>query len=295
MHATKANLSSIFGLFSDPKREAEPLLEKLAQGEPNIQIREANGDEHRVWKVDSPALISQLIQVVHDRPLLIADGHHRYETALAYREEQRSLLGAAFTGEEPCNFVLMYFCSLQDPGLVVLPTHRVLNQAPDLEASILKGLLEKYARIKTYAMGEFSQAIQKMEEEGDREHILAWAHDGQIDLLFFDAEKILASPSLNHLHFALRDLDVTILHDLVLEEIMGLSKGAQREYGAIEYVKDAKEAVLSAERKKTHAFLMNATKLKQIEAVTEIGEKMPQKSTFFYPKLLTGLVFHELG
>jgi len=231
---------------------------------------------------------------LHDRPLLIADGHHRYETAVSYAEERRLDRDSSHTGDEPFNFVLMYFCSLQDPGLVVLPTHRVLNQVPDVDSEILKGLFEKYARIVSFPASELAAATAKMEAEGEHEHVLGWVHDGKIDVLIFDRDRLLENPALNRLHLSLRDLDVTVLHDLVLAELLGVSRGAQKEYGVLQYVKDAGETVRLAAEKKSHAFLMNATKLKQIEAVCEIGEKMPQKSTFFYPKLLTGLVFNEL-
>lgn len=295
MQATKANLSPIFGLYSDPKSEVSQLLLKLAAQKPDIHIVEANGDEHQVWRIDSEEAIRDLLNLVHDRSLLIADGHHRYETALAYRDEQLAKLGALATGKEAFNYVMMYFCSLQDEGLVVLPTHRVLEEAPELDAAMIKQLLEKYARIKTFTVAQAESALEFLEAEGKHEHAIAWVHEGKIEVMTFDVEKLLGNTELSHLHFALRDLDVTILHHLVLEEIMGISRGAQKEYGRVHYIKNAQEAIELVQQKKSHAFLMNATKLKQIEAVTEIGEKMPQKSTFFYPKLLTGLVFCDLS
>jgi len=294
MRATHANLSPIFGLFSDPKGEVESQLDALSKENPDAEVREANGDIHRLWVVSDPPKIERLIGNLHDRPLLIADGHHRYETAVAFAEERQLERDSSPTGDEPFNYVLMYFCSLQDPGLVVLPTHRVLNQAPEIDADIFRGLLEKYARIISFPASDLQAATAKMEAEGNREHVLGWVHDGKIDVLIFDQDRILENPALNRLHFSLRDLDVTILHDLVLTELIGITKGAQKEYGVLSYVKDAAETLRLATEKKSYAFLMNATKLKQIEAVSEIGEKMPQKSTFFYPKLLTGLVFNEL-
>ena len=295
MQSTNASFSPIFSLFPDPKQEVGGQLESLSQTKPDIEIRDDKGDEHRLWKVDDPAAIAKLLGAVHDRPLMIADGHHRYETALAFAEEQKAKLGKAYQGNEPFNYVMMYFCALEDPGLVVLPTHRVLDQRPDVEPALFLKLVSDYAKSKSFPVSEAKAAIAYLEDEGEREHALGWVHDGKIEIFTFDAEKLLKSESLNHLHFAIRDLDVTILHDLVMAELLGVAKGAQREYGNIHYVKDGLDAIRLAEEKKTFGFLMNAPKLKQIEAAIDIGEKMPQKSTFFYPKPLTGLVLYDFS
>ncbi|MCE9625622.1 MAG: DUF1015 domain-containing protein [Deltaproteobacteria bacterium] len=295
MQSTNASFSPIFALYPDPSQEAGAQLAQLSERKPDIEIRDEKGDEHRLWCIDDAAKIERLLGTVHDRPLLIADGHHRYETALAFAEEQKAKLGDRFTGKEPFNYVMMYICALEDPGLVVLPTHRVLAQKPEVNEEIFRGLVSKYAKIKTFPMSEVKAAIRFMEEEGEHEHVLGWVHAGQIEIMTFDVDKILESQSLNRLHFSIRDLDVTILHDLVMEELLGVAKGAQKEYGNILYIKEAVEAIQLAKEKNTYAFLMNATKLKQIQAVIAIGEKMPQKSTFFYPKPLTGLVFYDFA
>jgi uncharacterized protein (DUF1015 family) len=183
---------------------------------------------------------------------------------------------------------------LEDPGLVVLPTHRVLAERPSVEPELVEQLLAPYAEIKKFAWGELKAAQAYMEKEGEHEHLIGWVHDHKIEVLNFDPEKLLNSEELNRLHFALRDLDVTILHNLILEEILGVSKGAQREYGTLKYIKNAEEVLELSEKNHTYGFLLNATKVAQMEAVTQIGETMPQKSTFFYPKVPTGLVFNDL-
>jgi uncharacterized protein (DUF1015 family) len=295
MQATHADLSPIFGLYGDPKNAVGAQLDALARPDPLLAIAGEGGEEHRLWKVDDPAAIEALLQSVHDRPLLIADGHHRYETALNYLELHKSALGASYTGEEGFNDVMMYFCSIQDPGLVILPTHRVLAERLSKDVHLTRNLLKRYATSKEFSVENHREALRYLQEEGRHEHVLGWIHDAVIEVLRFDSDKILESQVLNHLHYAVRDLDVTLLHDLVLEEVMGMPKGAQREYGHIHYVKDAEEAVRLTREKNTEGFLLNPTKVSQLEAVTEIGATMPQKSTFFYPKLLTGLVFYDLG
>jgi uncharacterized protein (DUF1015 family) len=295
MRATHANFSPIFSLVNDPHKQIDPVLDQLTEGKPDLEVTSGNAEEHRLWKIDEEGKIRDLLEVVRDKPLMIADGHHRYETALAFCEEQKALLGSQYTGKEKFNDVMMYFCSLEDPGLVVLPTHRVLANTPDMDENVFFQLLQKFGKIKTYSVLQLPQAIRHIKSEGQREHLLGWVYQDKIEVIQFDVEKLLQSESLNHLHYAVRDLDATILHDLVLGELLGITKGAQREYGNILYIKDAAEAVVLAQEKKTYAFLMNATKLKQLQSVIEIREKMPQKSTFFYPKALTGLVFNDFG
>ncbi len=292
MKATSANLSPIFGLFSDPENSIGSQWESVTQGTPLYDFSGEDHQEHRLWRLSDPKKIADLLEGIQNQPILIADGHHRYETALNYREFRKAQLGAEYTGEEDFNFVMMFCCSLQDPGLKVLPTHRVLAERPNMDPDLIRDLLGKYGESKNFPLSETKQAMAYLEAEGKADHAIAWAHDQNIEVWTFDREKLLTSESLNHLHFAVRDLDVTLLHHLILEEILGVSQGAQREYGTLKYIKDAGEAIALVKEKQTYGFLLNATKIEQMEAVTEIGATMPQKSTFFYPKIPTGLVFY---
>ena len=292
--ATRANLSPIFGLYPDPKNHVGPRLEEISQGEAFADFKTEEGYRHRMWRVADPALIEGILEEIQSQHILIADGHHRYETALNYRELRKNELAEAYTGEEGFNFVLMYLCALEDPGLVVLPTHRVLSERPNVEPELVQQLLASYAEIKDFAWGELKTALEFMEQEGERDHVIGWVHDRKIQVLAFDREKLLNSEELNRLHYALRDLDVTILHNLILEEILGVSKGAQREYGTLKYIKKAEDVLKVTQENNSYGFLLNATKVAQMEAVTQIGETMPQKSTFFYPKVPTGLIFNDL-
>lgn len=295
MKATAANLSPIFGLFSDPEDTVGLQWDSLTQSDPLFAYSSEDGQSHRLWRLNDPEKIQNLLQGIQDQPIMIADGHHRYETALNYRDYRRQQLGEQATGEEPFNDVLMYCCSMQDAGLKVLPTHRVLAQRPDVAPEVVRQWLAKYAEVKEFSVSDLAQAQEYLSAEGKTEHAIAWVHDDLIEVWTFDPDKLLASESLNRLHFALRDLDVTLLHQLILEEILGVSQGAQREYGTIKYIKDAAEAVQLSTEKKTYGFLLNATKMEQMEAVTQIGATMPQKSTFFYPKVPTGLVFYDFS
>ncbi len=295
MKATHANLSPIFGLYNDAENRVGHLLTELSQRSPDFSLEEENGQQHQVWIVSEIEAQKRIQEALRDRPILIADGHHRYETALAYRDACRVAQKQPLTGQEPFEFVMMYFCSLQDPGLVILPTHRLLKERPEGDLELYRRLLGRYGEIRTYKMEQYDQVLQDLASEGKADPTLAWVHDDSIEIITFDRDKILESQSLNLMHHALRDLDVTLLHHLVLQEVMGISLGSQREYGTLEYIKDSKELVEKARQQNTFGFLLNPTKMAQVQAVTEIGEVMPQKSTYFYPKLLTGLLFCDLS
>lgn len=294
MNTTHANLSPIFGLYPDAKDEAGASMDQATGGAPDMEWKSEDGQEHRVWKLSDPTAIAKILDPIQAKHILIADGHHRYETALRYQEVHKAELGEKYQGDEDFNFVLMYFCRLEDPGLVVLPTHRILAERPAVAPELVTQLLSPYGSFKEFSVQDAEAAQQYMKEEGNREHLIGWVHDQKISVITFDQEKLLQSTELNHLHFALRDLDVTILHNLVLEEVLGVSKGAQREYGTIVYVKGLDDLIKQTAAKNTYGFLMNPTKIAQMEAVTGIGETMPQKSTFFYPKIPTGIVFNDL-
>ncbi len=288
-------MSPIFGLYNDAENRMGPLLSELSQGSPDFSLEEENGQRHQVWIVREIEAQRKIQEALRNRTVLIADGHHRYETALAYRDACRAAQTQELTGEEPFEFVMMYLCSLQDPGLVILPTHRLLKERPEGDLNLYRKLLGQYGEIRAYSLDQYDQALQDLAAEGKADPALAWVHDDTLELITFDREKILESQSLNPMHHALRDLDVTLLHYLVLQEVMGISLGAQREYGTLEYIKDSHELIEKTRRQNTFGFLLNPTQMAQVQAVTEIGEVMPQKSTYFYPKLLTGLLFYDLG
>lgn len=294
--ASQANFSAIFGLFSDPEAQILPLLEKYSQGPALMDFVNGENQRHQVWKVDDPEHVASLLGPLQDKHVFIADGHHRYETAVHYSGLTREAAGRDETSApQDSDYVLMYCCALQDPGLVVLPTHRVLAKRPEITPEELRKKLAPYATIESHPLSAASEVEKQMTTLGEKQHCLAWVHDEQIELMSFLPEKIAAHPHFSKMPDPLRQLDVTLLHDLVLEEIVGMPQVQQREYGHIHYVKSFPEALALTQEKNTYGFLMNATKLSEMEAVSQTGETMPQKSTFFYPKLPTGLVFSDLG
>lgn len=294
--ATRANLSAIFGLYSDAENQIAPLLEQFSQSEPVMDFVNGENQRHQVWKVDDAKQVEALLGPLQEKTILIADGHHRYETAVHYAQLARQEAGLEEQASpQDSDYVLMYCCALQDPGLVVLPTHRVLAKLPKISPEAFREALKPYAEFKAYPLAEANAAEKEMMALGKTHHCLAWVHDEQVELMIFSPEKVASHPHLAQMPEAVRQLDVSLLHDLVLAEIIGMPQTQQREYGHIHYVKSFAEAIQLTQEKNTYGFLMNPTKLSEMEAVSQIGETMPQKSTFFYPKLPTGLVFSDLG
>jgi uncharacterized protein (DUF1015 family) len=293
--ACRANLSSIFGLYSAPGFSLVEAVRTAVEAPPWTDFMDAAGVRHRLWRLTDEAIQGTLERRLEARTVYIADGHHRYETALRYRDEMRGETGRAL-GEEPFDYVLAYLVNMDEPGLVVLPTHRLLRELPTGAQPLIErlrscfrvedvprsaGRSEFFARLRC-TPGE--RRIGMVLRGEDRFFVLA-TRDGEND------ERLAGSR-------ALRRLDVTLLHGLVLEgtaSILALDAHHEAEAGRLVYSKDEDEAVACVESGEFAAsFLLNATAVEEVRAVSEAGETMPEKSTYFYPKIATGLVFNSL-
>lgn len=292
--STKTNLSPIFGMFQDPREEVLGALRRATARAPDMQA-EMSGVKNRLWRITDPAQVEQIRAALEPKKLYIADGHHRYETGLAYRDERRKAAGGASTGEEGYESILMFSAAVEDPGMVVFPTHRLVHGLPGLDEAKVLGALDRYFTRK--AAPEGVEALTRaLAEAGQRTNAFAmvtpsgrWLLEAKKDAPFGEV------PPLPK-HDALRRLDVAILHAVILEHILGISKEAQASQTHLRYSKDAQEAASAPTREAEVqiAFLMNPTKVSEVIAVAEAGEVMPQKSTFFYPKIPSGLVLYPL-
>ena len=295
MQACAANFSPIFSLYSDPAGEILPLLERATETEkPRIDFRDDAGFRQRLWAVTNTMVLQKIVQGMAQRPLFIADGHHRYETALNYRRLRHEEAGAAAQGTlRPYDSVMMLFSSLEDKGLTVLPTHRV----PTLPVPAI-------ADIKT----RLSEAFEFLDFPFQREQ------EARVRLEFLNALRA-GKPSTPVFGLAVRNdphyyllqlrqshrpgvtesprnrLDVSILQQRVVAKLCP----TQKEQEAILYTKDDHEALnWVLEGTGTAALLLNATKVSEVQAVASAGERMPHKSTYFFPKPLTGLVINVM-
>ena len=300
LKAVKANLSPIFGLYRDEEGATAHLLEAAIQPEILAEADSDDGVHHRLWRTEKPEVVKGFQDLLASKRIFLADGHHRYETALAYRrllEEQHPGLPA----DGGHHYILMFLCPMNDPGLFLFATHRLVH---GVEGFSLAGFLERLGRyfsVETLAEdirrpAGRAWAISKLGEHAGRSttFLVVTAEDqrARIATLRDDADLSPAGLPANQ---TLAALDVTVLHSLVLEHVLGLSPEAQEKQENVRFVRDAGEAVnrvLSGE----HAvgFLLNPTPMWQVEAVGEAGETMPQKSTLFYPRLMAGLVMRDV-
>ncbi len=294
LEACRANFSPIWALYSDPDGSVIALLERAVEADkPRIEFQDDAGFRQRLWAVTDPAVLDQLVAAMKPKPLFIADGHHRYETALTYRRLRRERAGASTSvARQPYDSVLMLFAGLEDPGLTVLPTHRVLRTAvPPVQR--LQSLLGEAFEFHAFPFTSADEPAVR------RRFLQALRERGQFATVFGFASRnagvytILAlRPQHRPSTASPRDrLDVSILQHQVIAKLCP----TRREQETILYTKDDDEA-LDRVRQGTGeaAFLLNPTKVGEVRAVASAGERMPHKSTYFFPKPLTGLVINVM-
>jgi uncharacterized protein (DUF1015 family) len=282
--ATRANLSPIFSLFPDSSGAAEQALESAAAGEPFATATDHEGTRNTIWRVADSDQIAALQSALADAELLIADGHHRYETARVYAQE--------IGGEGPHNYVLMFLCSLSDPGLLVFPTHRLLTGLEDDRA--------KQEAIRDTLMRDFEV------EQVSREQLEPSGDGSRVQLGYMDAfhrqpyrltlkDQSIADAALEGMPEPYRRLDTAVLEALILKGALGMSEDDISHLHGLGYSKNFDDALDAVETGRFDAgFFMRATPVEQVREVAEAGESMPPKSTYFYPKIPTGLIFNLL-
>jgi uncharacterized protein (DUF1015 family) len=293
LKSCKANLSPIWLLYSDPHNAILGLFEKAVKAQTaRIDFEDDNGCRQRLWTVTDPSILQQIMEIMASKPLFIADGHHRYETALNYQRFRRETDGTS--GElKPYDSVLMLLSPLEDPGLTVLPTHRVITTPLPPKRQVTGRLAD------TFDLTEFSfttsttvavreQFLEALRINGRTVPTFGLALKG-------DDRYLMLSLKASHRPSAEASprtkLDVSLLQQLVVSVLCP----TQQEQEAILYTKDDHEALdWAAEGPGTAALLLNATKVSEVQAVATAGERMPHKSTYFYPKPLTGLVVHVM-
>ncbi len=299
MQACEANFSQIFALYDDPEKVIPQLLKRhIDANSPDIEIEAIPGIIERLWVVSDHSVIAQIQESMADKKLYIADGHHRYETALTYRN-QRMAQNPHHTGDELYNFVMMMMVEMEDSGLIILPTHRAIN---GIKGFSREEFLKKAS--KDFTVEEHAFLGKTLKERADEMESLL-AKKGSHSFVFYDGNlrscHVLRLKSMEAVNERLpqhdtsyRSLDVTILHTLLLEPLLGIGNEQMANQEFITYTHDLTEGVTWVEEGRCQmAFFINPTSVKQVKEVSLAGEKMPQKSTYFYPKLLTGLVINK--
>ena len=303
LRATRAHFGQIFMLYSDPSGEIEKALVPAAA--PVSEMRDEYGVLHQLWRISDPGILQSVGAKMQDKKLIIADGHHRYETALNYRNERRSAAsasagagnghGSAHSSHQPApyEFAMMTFVNMDGPGLLILPTHRVVH---GLTSFSLESLRQKAAEY--FSVEEVEAAI-----DASRAHAILkeGAHTGTAllavgrDRVFLLSRPKAPASVFGGLSLRQQGLDVVQLHKCLLEGALRISEEAIRNQQNVTYIRDAAEAMKTVRDGKADvAFLMNPARMSQVRDIAFGGEVLPQKSTDFYPKLLTGLAVYAL-
>jgi uncharacterized protein (DUF1015 family) len=289
LKATNTHFGQIFQLYPDDDNAVADLLAQSCQGEPlmDAQIPE-EAARHRVWAVTDPEAIRQVQELMADKLLFIADGHHRYETALNYRNWVKESHEIPVEGHSP-RYAMMTLVGMSDPGLVVLPTLRILHSLPEWNLEIFLGRLAEHFLVTEENSIDAMQAKLDEAAAGKARNAFGLYAGGRYWYFELKDREIMMKLAPDHTD-DWRSLDVAVLHEVVLEKILGITKEAQAAKTNIDYERDRERAKGMVDSGSHHCLVyMNPTLLSQIRNVAGEAEVMPQKSTDFFPKLLSGL------
>lgn len=291
LKATSCNFSQIYSLFIDEQHSITSRMENLSRtAAPRYEFDDGLV-MHRLWVVNDKAAIEAIREDFADKKLYIADGHHRYETAINYRNYCREN-NIYSPGSD---FVMMLLCDMGDPGLTVFPTHRLIRDLPDFDERVLLKACEEFFTVEDREDISCAETALKALYDDGKKAFAYFSGGDSWNLLTLKNASVMDS-ILPEKSPALRQLDVSILHSLVLERLLGIDKENMANQVNLTYTRSFREAVDSVEQGDSLcAFIMNPTRVEEIGQVAANGEKMPQKSTYFYPKQITGLVMNQLN
>jgi uncharacterized protein (DUF1015 family) len=274
LRSCEANISPIFSLYKSTEKQVSTLLTRVTVERPYIESKDASGAVHRLWLIDEGKDIEIIKEELEGKAIYIADGHHRYETALEFQREMRRKRTSS-AGTEPSDYVLMFFANMLDEGITILPTHRLLKESPE----DIGKTLSQYFDVKPIK-ADFNIA-QRM---SGKRHVFGYFQDRSDIWYILEYRK----DNLSEVRPDLKDIDVIVLHELVLKKILKVTD--------IEYEMDINKALDKVKRGQfAAAFFLNPTKVDDVEKAAHSSFRMPPKSTYFYPKLLTGIVINSFS
>lgn len=287
LNATGCSFSQIYSLYSDAAGETNAVLAELSSGTPDAAFTDGAGVTHSLWIAEKSEKTQKICRQFQNRKLYIADGHHRYETALNFRR---------YVKENKLNipeseYVMMFLVNMENDGLVVFPTHRIVRDVKDFSGADLLKKCEKYFNVEKIEKSDIQSFMDEAYEKGEKAFVYC---DGEADFALTLRDITVMDRLFPEKSEALRRLDVTVLHSLILEEMLGIDKENMAKQINLTYTRSFDEAYNSAGETANCCFILNPTKVIEIADVAAAGEKMPQKSTYFYPKLITGLVMNKI-
>lgn len=286
LKATGCSFSQIYSLYNDADGKIPALISELSAGAPDVEFTDADNVTHRMWIVEKSDKTAQLCALFGNKKLYIADGHHRYETALNYKK----YMVETGDGNPNADYIMMFLVDMQNSGLVVFPTHRVIFGLESFDSAELLNKSEPY-----FTITEVTDDIEnQLKQQYQRGNTAFGYFDGSKKYLFVLKNKQVLKDLLPNMGDALRELDVTVLHSLILEGILGIDKENLANQINLKYTRDTAEALSEVASGANACFILNPTRVSEIAAVAKAGDTMPQKSTYFYPKLITGLVVNQI-
>ena len=301
MKACHANLSPIFSLFSDEEnRIYNKLKDAIDDKSADIVFTDNAGQKHQLWRITDHSVHQYISDALKDKKIFIADGHHRYETALNYRD-WLSARTSNFNGNHPANYVMMYLCSMEDPGLVILPAHRLLNEIPVETRESLIHKTKDYFDIITIPYNDehhkenLSQFISILKSNASKHCIGVCMKDCPELYLLILKPNVMENMFGDELPEVLRNIDVTVLTRLIFMEVLGFDQARLDNERLIAYSSIAEEAIDAVfAGKHDIAFILNPTRIQQVRDIANSGLIMPRKATYFFPKVITGQVMNKL-
>ncbi len=304
--ACKMNFSPVFGLYTDPEHVLDKMWEVIMNEPPEIKVEDKDRVTHTMWIISDSEVIEKVSGFMESKKIVIADGHHRYETALNYKNEMRAIENRE--GEAQYDYLLMYLSNTHSQGVDVWPTHRMLSDVDFISVDVLKDKLKKSFEICEYSMDitPLSSVLADLEKAGEAGPSFAlYAGNQRMFLLSQRVPRSAPDDSdrgneeekpVEKEPDAVSMLDVSLLQNVIFEKIFGVTKEDVANKKYVTYTVDAKEAIKSVDNGSSRfAFLLNAANVDDVMKIAMDGGVMPQKSTYFYPKLISGLVFNPLS
>jgi uncharacterized protein (DUF1015 family) len=290
--ATNSNFSQVFGLYSDPKKKVDAIVTSFFTSPAAIDVT-FEGIRNQLWVLSDASALEKIEKEMEPKQVLIADGHHRYETALAYRDLMRSQ-NPHHTGTELYNYVMMFFTNLDDEGLVIFPTHRVIHSLPKFNWSAVSSSIKQYFELKEFF--SHKELLKELALRKRHSYGIIVEKEPQFFVASLKNETMLDSLVPSEAPGEVKELDVVLLHSFILGKVLGISIEAQEKKLNIHYIQRIEDCVEEVKNGTAQiAFIVNPTRIEQVRAVAKAGHTMPQKSTFFYPKLLSGLVLNKMA
>ncbi|MDY6882103.1 MAG: DUF1015 domain-containing protein [Thermodesulfobacteriota bacterium] len=299
MRACKAQLSQIFGLYEDSDNAVLETLKKTITQPPPVAFDFADGTRHSMWILESRSLAEKIASAMSTKRIFIADGHHRYETARSFRNIMRTRYGAR-PSDRSYEYVMMYLTSMDDEGLTILPSHRLVREVPNFDLKSFLETLKTYFEIKELPVshlgipGDCATLRKVLEEMGEHSTAFAFYPQKQESIFLLRLRPTAIQEMDQELDPSLKSLDVVVLSRLILEKVLCLEKSLDNER-LFHYESDMEESIAQVNSGDCQmAFLLNPTKIEQVKEIAAKSLYMPRKSTYFYPKVLTGLVFNKI-